>query len=532
VTFVVLDLETTGGSPATCAITEVGAVKYRGGECLGELHTLVNPGVPVPPMITVLTGITEAMVVPAPPIDEVLPPLLEFLGPSGETVIGGHNVRFDVSFLDAALSARGYPRLAHRRVDTAALARRLVRDEVPNLRLATLARHLRVRTEPIHRALPDARATLEVLHALLERAAGLGVLGLDDLLELPRLGAHPSAAKLALTAPLPRRPGVYTFRDRAGRVLYVGKATNLRSRVRSYFSGDDRRKVPQLLRETERIDHRCCDHPLEAAVRELRLIHELQPRFNRRSKAWRKYAYLRLTLSERFPRLAVVREARADAGLHVGPLPSLAAARELRDAVESALPLRRCGRRVGRRAPLGGPPCVAAQLGVAACPCSGLTSEPEYALVVARAVRALTVEPAKLLEPLERRMAALAEAGRFEAAAGVREQLRAVVRALDRQRLVDGLRRAGRLVLDGPDGRVEVVDGRLCLPDDPRVDAGPSEPAGGAARRDELDEMLEIARWVQRRAATLRPAVVDGTLASALPALPRYEPRARAAERR
>src|SRR6516164_2559689 len=223
VTFVVLDLETTGGSPTTCAITEVGAVKYRGGECLGELHTLVNPGVPVPPMITVLTGITEAMVVPAPPIDEVLPPLLEFLGPSGETVIGGHNVRFDVAFLDAALTARGYPRLAHRRVDTAALARRLVRDEVPNLRLATLARHLRVPSEPVHRALPDARATLEVLHALLERAAGLGVLGLDDLLELPRLGAHPSAAKLALTARLPRGPGVYAFRDRAGRVLYVGK---------------------------------------------------------------------------------------------------------------------------------------------------------------------------------------------------------------------------------------------------------------------------------------------------------------------
>jgi len=533
VTFVVVDLETTGASPATCAITEVGAVKYRGGECLGELHTLVNPGVPVPPMITVLTGITEAMVLPAPLIDEVLPPLLEFLGPSDATVIGGHNVRFDISFLDAALTARGYPRLAHRRVDTAALARRLVRDEVPNLRLATLARHLRVSTEPIHRALPDARATLEVLHVLLERAAGLGVLGLDDLLDLPRLGAHPSAAKLALTARLPRGPGVYTFCDRAGRVLYVGKATNLRSRVRSYFSGDDRRKVPQLLRETERIDHRCCDHPLEAAVRELRLIHALQPRFNRRSKAWRKYAYLRLTLGERFPRLAVVREARGDAGLHVGPLPSTAAARELKDAVESALPLRRCGRRVGRQATVGGPTCVAAQLGVAACPCSGLTPEAEYTAIVERAARALTVDPAELLQPLERRMAAMAAASRYEEAATAREQLRAVVRALDRQRLVDGLRRAGRLVLDGPDGRVEVVDGRLCLPDDPPppdADAGPV--AGRAAGRDELDEMLEIARWVQRRAATLRPALVAGTLASVLPALPRYEPRALAAERR
>ena len=110
----------------------------------------------------------------------------------------------------------------------------------------------------MHRAYADAAATAEVLHALLERAAAFGVLGLDDLLALPTMRAHPSAAKLALTAQAAALPGVYLFRDRDGRVLYVGKATNLRARVRSYFSTDDRRKVPQLLRETARIEHRVC----------------------------------------------------------------------------------------------------------------------------------------------------------------------------------------------------------------------------------------------------------------------------------
>src|SRR5205823_4558647 len=157
-------------------------------------------------------------------------------------------------FLDAACRSLGYPTFANRRVDTVALARRLVRDEVPNLRLHTLARHFRTTVEPVHRAYADAAATAEVLHALLERAAAFGVLGLDDLLALPTMRAHPSAAKLALTAKLPRLPGVYLFRDRDGRVLYVGKATNLRARVRSYFSTEDRRKVPQLLRETVRIE--------------------------------------------------------------------------------------------------------------------------------------------------------------------------------------------------------------------------------------------------------------------------------------
>ena len=150
---------------------------------------------------------------------------------------------------------------------------------------------------------PTRPRPAEVLHALLERAAAFGVLGLDDLVALPTMRAHPSAAKLALTAKLPRRPGVYLFRDRAGRVLYVGKATNLRARVRSYFSTEDRRKVPQLLRETERIEHRVCRGPFEAAIRELRLIQRLAPRFNRASKS-KRASYLKLT-AERFPRLVV-----------------------------------------------------------------------------------------------------------------------------------------------------------------------------------------------------------------------------------
>jgi DNA polymerase-3 subunit epsilon len=528
VTFVVVDLETTGGSPASCAITEIGAVKYRGGECLGEFQTLVNPGMPIPPMITVLTGITEAMTMPAPRIAEVLPQFLEFLGTADAgTVLGGHNVRFDVSFLDAALTAHGYGRLAHRRVDTVALARRLVRDEVPNLRLSTLARHFRTRTEPVHRALADARATLEVLHTLLERAATYGVLGLDDLLALPTIRAHPSSGKLALTARLPRRPGVYLFRDRNGRVIYVGKATNLRARVRSYFGNDDRRKVPQLLRETEAIDHLVCAHPLEAAVREIRLIQQHEPRFNRQAKAWRSYAYLKLTLGERFPRLGVVREQRPDGGVYLGPFRSNGAAQSVKEAVESALPLRRCTRRVGRSSPCDAPVCVFAQLRVAACPCSAYTTDSDYASIVELARRALSGEPAIVLEPLEARMHALAEAERFEEAGAARDRLRVLARALDRDRTVDTVRHAGRIVTDGPDGPIEIVDGHLVLADD--RDGRCDDEAGGAGTRparDEIDELLVVARWLlsKRVAARVRVCTVAGTFASALPTVPDYEP--------
>ena len=166
--------------------------------------------------------------------------------------------------------------------------------------------------------------------------------GLDDLLTLPTMAGHAQASKLTLTSRLPRTPGVYLFRDRAGRVLYVGKATNLRSRVRSYFSGDTRRKVGQLLRETQAIDHRCCSTTLEAAVVEVRLIHEHLPRFNRQAKDWARYPYLKLTLNEAFPRLSVVRVAKDDGALYLGPLPSARAAKRVAEAIETAVPLRRC----------------------------------------------------------------------------------------------------------------------------------------------------------------------------------------------
>jgi DNA polymerase-3 subunit epsilon len=225
-----------------------------------------------------LTGITDRMLRPAPRLPAVLPALLEFIG---NAVIVGHNVRFDMSFLDAALGSHGEAGLDHHQVDTLAIARRLVRDETPDHKLATLASHLQASVVPCHRALADAQATADVLHALLERAGTLGVLGLDDLLALPSMHPHPTANKLRLTARIPRRAGIYRFRGRTGRVLYVGRATNLRSRIRGYFHGQPRRKVPQLLRETEAIDWTEYDDETSAAEQEARLITEHAPRFNR-----------------------------------------------------------------------------------------------------------------------------------------------------------------------------------------------------------------------------------------------------------
>jgi DNA polymerase-3 subunit epsilon len=181
VPFAVVDVETTGGSPATAALTEIAAARFRGGECVGTFQTLVDPGCDVPALISLLTGITDDMVAGAPPVSSVLPSFLEFV--RGEVLVG-HNVSFDVRFLDAALTGGTRPPLDNTIVDTLALARRLVRPDVPNCRLRTLAVELGLEHVPSHRALDDVLATADLLHLLIERATGYGVYVLGDLVDL------------------------------------------------------------------------------------------------------------------------------------------------------------------------------------------------------------------------------------------------------------------------------------------------------------------------------------------------------------
>lgn len=536
VTFCVVDLETTGGSAADGGITEIGAARYRGGELLGTFCTFVNPGSRIPHQITMLTGITQSMVATAPPPDAVLPTFLEFLG---DAVLVGHNVRYDLGYLNALAERTGRPRLTNRVVDTLPLARRLVRDEVPNCKLGTLADRLRLPHRPCHRALDDVLATGDLLHYLLERAGRLGVCGLDDLLGLPTMAGHAQAGKLRLTDGLPRSPGVYLFRDGGGRTLYVGKATNLRSRVRSYFSGDDRRKVGQLLRETERIDHVVCPTPLEAAVLEVRLVHRLEPRFNRQLTTWRRYAYLKLT-AEAFPRLSVVKAVRPDGALYLGPLPSHRTAKLVADAIETAVPLRRCTDVPGRAQRTG--PCAPAQLGVSTCPCAGAISEDDYAVHVRTVRHGLLHDPTVLLAPLEARMLGLAAEERFEEAADVRNRAAALSAALRRQRRFDALRRAGRVELevDGTSG-IELDHGRLArawritragvsavplpldldpvAPDDQRPSASPGEPVPAAL----ADELACIGAWLAKEAERIRVVRSDDLLDLRPPPLPSFQ---------
>jgi DNA polymerase-3 subunit epsilon len=259
----VLDLETTGTDPGWDEITEVGAVAVRGGERLGTFHTLVGGG--------------------HPGIDAVLPSLLEFVR---HTVITGHNIQFDLRFLNAALGRSGRPLLGTDHVvDTMPLARRLVRDDVDDCRLGTLAQRFELDHRPSHRAFEDAAATVDLLHLLIERSSAYGVVTLDDLRTLPPLAGHRWATKLRCTAALPRTPGVLLCHGPADEVLLVRASDDVRRTARQLFDGSDARRLAPVLRDLRRCSVHPVVSPLAGRVAELRLVRTVGPTWQRRELA-------------------------------------------------------------------------------------------------------------------------------------------------------------------------------------------------------------------------------------------------------
>ena len=429
-TFCVVDLETTGGSPTQGRITEIGAVKVRGGEVLGEFRCFVDPGQALPAFITVLTGITDRMLAGAPFEDEAVPLLLDFLA---GCVFVAHNAPYDTGFLKAACERLALRWPNPQVIDTARLARSLLtRDEVPNHKLATLAQHFHTKVQPTHRALDDARATVDVLHGLIERLGTSGVFTVEELSTSMRKVPRQRRDKRHLADRLPEGPGVYVFRDADERPLYVGVSGDIRRRVRSYFtSAEQRPRMTEMVSIAQSVTAVRCSTDLEARVRELRLIAEWKPPYNRRSRHPEKNVWLKLT-REAYPRLSVVRAVAADevlGSVYIGPLTSRADAQEAAAAIAEATGLRSCTQSLRPGTPAAG--CVLGQIGRCVAPCTGLLDPADYAATT-QAARETMLGANPLLEAgVTERMRNLSAEQRFEQAATWRDRLEAAQRARD-----------------------------------------------------------------------------------------------------
>jgi DNA polymerase III subunit epsilon len=289
--FVVVDLETTGLRPGQSRICEIGAVRVDGLVPAGTFETLVDPGEPLSRLVASLTGIADADLAEAPGPAEAVSRFLAF---AGDSVLVAHNARFDLAFLDREVERLTGRRVAAPVVDTVGLARRLLAGRVSRASLASLSHFFGTSVRPCHRALPDAQATAEVLIALLGLAQERGAQTIADLCRLAAPRRRRIYDKRSLAFGAPSRPGVYLFRGTGDQVLYVGRARELRARLRSYFRTDRQRPaVEAAIAAAERIEWRVLGSELEAALEELRLLRELRPPANARGSRPDRYLYLK-----------------------------------------------------------------------------------------------------------------------------------------------------------------------------------------------------------------------------------------------
>jgi DNA polymerase-3 subunit epsilon len=494
VTFCAVDLETTSGSWKTGEIVEIGAIKSRGGEVLGTFETFVQPSIELPVEIQILTGITPRMLDDALPLPAVLPQFIEF---SRGAVFVAHNARFDKSFLDEACRRLDYEISAVPIVDTVRLARRILRNETRGNGLHRLAAHFNTSTKPCHRAFADAAACLEVLWALLERGSAYGLTTLSDLLEIQRVSSNPHFEKVKMARKLPQSRGVYMFENARREVIYVGKATNLRARVRSYFTQDERKRMGDLRAEVADVRIVPCRTDVEACAIEARLIEKLAPRYNRAGKKRRPPVYLKLT-SERHPRFAVSKTHRSGDGLHLGPFPSTQRARAVATTLSGLFGLRTCTLKLGLT-PLE--PCALYALGACHGPCTGDASDVAgHDAAVGDLRRDLDDGLSEARRRLAAKLERLASMARFEEAAAHRDAFTDVVRTVDRAARLRALADAGRVEFSTPDGPVVLEAGRLAG-GPPSSGAGAGSAPGDrglALSADGLNERQAVAAWFER----------------------------------
>ena len=421
--FVVIDLETTGLKPGSAAITEIAAVQVKNGQFGEKFHSLVNPGRRVPPGVSRLTGITDDMLRDQPRIEEVFPQLHAFLG---SAALVAHNVDFDLSFLNFDSRRLFSTPLLNPSLCTLRLARRLL-SGLRSRSLDAVAASLGVSCPDRHRALGDAHITAEVLLILLEKLTAQGVITLGQLLDFQYTARDGRRFEFFLPRPtlshLPDGPGVYRMLDAEGRLLYIGKAKNLRRRVSSYFtnSAGHSDKVLDLIRNVREISYEQSGSELEAALQEAELIRACKPPYNRLSKHLPRVAFLKLTVGNPYPRLAVTAKPGSDRAIYLGPFRSRDFAEKAQRLLARLFGLRTC---LGNLSPDSAfSPCLSGQIGACTAPCAARVSREDYHAQVDVFLRFLNDEDTTLRDSLIEKRDRLATELRFEGAARAQQDI-------------------------------------------------------------------------------------------------------------
>ncbi len=462
-TFVVTDTETTGTKPEKHRVIELGAVKVRDGDIVDRFQQLVNPQRSVPGRITKLTGITTGMVFEAPPMAEVLPDYLDFLG---DGIFAAHNLTFDQGFLNAECRRAGHDALSNETLCTLRLARRLL-PGLDSKGLSRLTQFYDLNVDGRHRALGDAEATGHVLTRFLRQLAfeheidtvdGLLSFQHQQYQQVRTTPSHLREIRQETLPEVPEAPGVYELHNSSGTPIYIGKAKCLPDRLRSHFTAVESKsaRMRKMLQKVRAVDWTATDTELQAILLESRRIKADKPRYNRAQRRYYNRPFLRLDTSHEYPTISWSRTLEADGAEYYGPVRNTDQAEMVVDVVGRFFELRECDDqrlRLGQR-------CLYADMDRCTAPCE-TDDRDAYAEVVDHVRAFLTGQDPSVVERLRDRMRQASEQRDFERAAEFRDIIEQLDPILEKQRVAAAPIRRYHAALLHPvadsDGRVEVL---------------------------------------------------------------------------
>jgi DNA polymerase III epsilon subunit family exonuclease len=530
--FVAVDVETTGLRVSDHRIIEVGLVRYADGQPIDSLTALCNPGRRLPAYIAKLTGIRDCDLEPAGPFERIAEQVTDFIG---SAVIVGHNVDFDVRFLNAELKRTGGQRLINERIDTMALAMRLL-PHVRRPNLEKVAKALGLSPGRVHRALDDAELAARCALLLLRLAQDSGITSLDELrragkVPAPRPRDHVGRARSVLDTShlesIPKCPGIYLMRDATDRIIYVGKAKNLRNRVGSYYAQPlgYTRKMDGLIESISRIDVETTGTELEALILEAQLIRRYQPRYNSALRSHEQYPYIRVTMSSPWPRIGLALRHKEDGDRYFGPYRNRNTAKNAVELLNELLPLRTCTRSF-KTSKSYGSPCLRLDLHQCLGPCVGQADRGAYLAAIRRALQFLEGDDSVLVDRIHEQLEIAAARQDFEAA----QQLRNAIHTLQSiagagRRLTSGSAKRRKLLIlpshDDLSVNVAIIaSGRIwatCQADRHESPASLADRLRQSYERlqlhgdpvidqSTLDDALIVSRWLEKNEG--HPAIV------------------------
>ncbi|MBS1512953.1 MAG: GIY-YIG nuclease family protein [Bacteroidetes bacterium] len=310
--YAIVDIETTGGYAAASRITEIAIFIHDGSRVVKHFESLVNPEQKIPRYITALTGIDDTMVEDAPTFDAIADVIFDLLN---EHIFVAHSVNFDYSFVKHQLKNSGY-NLTAKKLCTVRLGRKIF-PVMPSYSLGNLCRTLHINNESRHRAGGDAKATVALFEHYL---ANNGEVHINEMLKKSSkdqwLPLHLDKTEIEK---LPSVPGVYYFHNNKNKIVYVGKAINIKKRVSSHFTHNDPdRKRQNFLRNIHKVTYRACATELEALVLESTEIKRIWPLYNRSQKQpTQKYALYLFEDARGYQRLAIDKKKKNVQSLYV-----------------------------------------------------------------------------------------------------------------------------------------------------------------------------------------------------------------------